>query len=513
MALVTLPISMALRPFGNKFLQYVYEDVEAHGLLIADGDDVMSPLSKLEVLQARSGDGRVHIRCSYNNKFLAVRREGDSVVAAVAEEPVEDESAWSCTMFLPANIPGYSNNNIQLLHVQLGRNLFIDRQNPVLAVSSEVAANPQHATHMIFGFFDLAPLFMMPRHVAFKGDNGDYLRFMSINNQPFLQFSSGVDKWHPSVLHEVSNDVTDYGDFRIRCNASNVNDGFWRRNRGSDAEWIHADSVLLPHNSPLGHQWGDTHFTAVKVAENNEGIIVAFRSTNNNYLMRRSASNVQNVLSAHAASIIPEARLVVEELVRSRLIYNVNFNLLDSRIYAGNPEIATGQDFENKTSLPQTMELTFTYTQTRTSTWNATVWTTAGVSTTFRTGIPFIAAGEITTSLEVTSTYEWGRSYEDIESREDKITVTVPPMTHVTVSRIETRGSCDVPFSYTQQDTLYNWETSVYQKHDGLYRGVNSFNIHYQAREESLPSSATQETKTFPIFPHTSRLLSSVPAG
>lgn len=68
--IATLPASVALRRYGGKILQYVHEDVETHGLLIADGDDVMSPLCKLEVLPARSGNGRVHIRCSYNNKFL-----------------------------------------------------------------------------------------------------------------------------------------------------------------------------------------------------------------------------------------------------------------------------------------------------------------------------------------------------------------------------------------------------------------------------------------------------------
>ncbi|XP_004305001.1 PREDICTED: uncharacterized protein LOC101297173 [Fragaria vesca subsp. vesca] len=515
--IATLPASVALRRYGGKILQYVHEDVETHGLLVADGDDVMSALCKLEVLPARSGNGRVHIRCSYNNKFLALRGEGDSVVAPVAEQPVEDESAWGCTMFVPSYIFHNSNHNVQLLHVQRGRNLFIDQQNLLLGVSEQVPAHPQTAYHMIFSFTDLVPLFMMPRHVAFKGDNGQYLRFMTISNQPFLQFSSAVDKWHPSVLQEVENDFFGYGDnsFRIKCHNSNVRDGYWRRNRDSDPEWIHADSVLFPHLSPVSHRWGDSIFRAAKVGESAEGIIVAFRSTNDNHLMRGSASNVQNVLRATASTIVPEARFLLEELVRSRLIYNVNFNLLDARIYSNEPELVTGQSFNNVTSLPQNMELTFTYTQSKTSTWNATVSTTVGVSTTFRTGVPFIADGEISTSLETTTTYEWGRSYTEEETRTDTIAITAPPMRRVTVSRIETRGSCDVPFSYTQEDTLYNWEKKEYQKHDGLYKGVNSFNIHYQAIEEPLPSSSdpNRETKTYPVFPTTSRLVSSVPAA
>ncbi|KAL6142645.1 hypothetical protein ACLB2K_060922 [Fragaria x ananassa] len=310
--IATLPASVALRRYGGKILQYVHEDVETHGLLVADGDDVMSALCKLEVLPARSGNGRVHIRCSYNNKFLALRGEGDSVVAPVAEQPVEDESAWGCTMFVPSYIFHNSNRDVQLLHVQRGRNLFIDQQNHVLEVSEQVPAHPQTAYHMIFSFTDLVPLFMMPRHVAFKGDNGQYLRFMTISNQPFLQFSSAVDKWHPSVLQEVENDYYGYAEnrFRIKCHISNVRDGYWRRNRDSDPEWIHADSVLLPHHSPVSHRWGDSIFRAAKVGESAEGIIVAFRSTNDNHLMRGSASNVQNVLRAAASTIVVLAHVL-----------------------------------------------------------------------------------------------------------------------------------------------------------------------------------------------------------
>ncbi|KAL6145340.1 hypothetical protein ACLB2K_056028 [Fragaria x ananassa] len=443
LAIATLPASVALRRYGGKILQYVHDDVETHGLLIADGDDVMSPLCKLEVLPARSGNGLVHIRCSYNNKFLG-------------EKAIPWWRRW------------------------------------------------------------LSNLWRMNQH----GDAPSTSPFYPIKkkNQPFLQFSSAVDKWHPSVLQEVENDFYGYADnwFRTKCHSSNVRDGYWRRNRDSDPEWIHADSVLLPHHSPVSHRWGDNIFRAAKVGESAEGIIVAFRSTNDNYLMRGSANNVQNVLRVTASTTIPKARFLLEELVRSRLIYNVNFNLLDARIYSNEPELVTGQSFNNVTSLPQNMELTYTYTLSKsTSTWNATVSTTVGVSTTFRTGVPFIAHSEISTSLETTTTYEWGRSYTEDETRTDTIAITLPPMSGVTVSRIETRGSCDVPFSYTQEDTLYNWEKKEYQKHDGLYRGVNSFNIHYQAIEEPLPSSSdpNRETKTYPVFPTTSRLVSSVPAA
>ncbi|KAI9112662.1 hypothetical protein K1719_016328 [Acacia pycnantha] len=64
--------------------------------------------------------------------------------------------------------------------------------------------------------------------------------------------------------------------------------------------------------------------------------------------------------------------------------------------------------------------------------------------------------------------------------------VTVPPMTMVTVSLLTTRGSCDVPFSYTQRDTLTNGQQVTYNMDDGIYTGINSFNFKYETKQEKL---------------------------
>ncbi|RVW64277.1 hypothetical protein CK203_052261 [Vitis vinifera] len=101
-------------------------------------------------------------------------------------------------------------------------------------------------------------------------------------------------------------------------------------------------------------------------------------------------------------------------------------------------------------------------------------------------GVPFIADGKLEISSEFSGTYEWGETESVTTAMETVYNVTVPAMTKVTVSMIATQGSCDVPFSYTQRDTLTDGKNVVYNMDDGVYVGVNCFNVKYHTKEEKL---------------------------
>ncbi|KAL6338355.1 hypothetical protein AAG906_018726 [Vitis piasezkii] len=103
-------------------------------------------------------------------------------------------------------------------------------------------------------------------------------------------------------------------------------------------------------------------------------------------------------------------------------------------------------------------------------------------------GVPFIADGKLEVSSEFsgTGTYEWGETESLTTAKETVYSVTVPARTRVTISMIATQGSCDVPFSYTQRDTLTDGQNVVYNMDDGVYVGVNCFNVEYQTKEEKL---------------------------
>lgn len=59
-------------------------------------------------------------------------------------------------------------------------------------------------------------------------------------------------------------------------------------------------------------------------------------------------------------------------------------------------------------------------------------------------------------------------------------------MTTVRVMLLTIVGTCDVPFSYSQCDTLTNGEQTTYYIDDGLYIGINSFNFKYETKGEKL---------------------------
>ncbi|KDP31682.1 hypothetical protein JCGZ_15007 [Jatropha curcas] len=82
--------------------------------------------------------------------------------------------------------------------------------------------------------------------------------------------------------------------------------------------------------------------------------------------------------------------------------------------------------------------------------------------------------------------YEWGTTIDGSLQLTKTIPVSVPPMTKTTVSLLATLGSCNVPFSYTQQDTLTDGNLDVSVKHDGVYSGVNCFKFRTETSEEKL---------------------------
>ncbi|KAI9078668.1 hypothetical protein K1719_039417 [Acacia pycnantha] len=141
----------------------------------------------------------------------------------------------------------------------------------------------------------------------------------------------------------------------------------------------------------------------------------------------------------------------------------------------------------NRTQEPNNAEVKLSYTETKSSTWNANVSLKLGVKTSFQTGVPLIAKGKIEISAEFSGAYEWGETNKTSSTiLETVYKVIVPPMTKVTVSLLATMGSCDVPFSYTQRDTLTNGQQVTYNMDDDIYTGMNSFNFKYETKQETL---------------------------
>ncbi|KAG6575365.1 hypothetical protein SDJN03_26004, partial [Cucurbita argyrosperma subsp. sororia] len=118
--------------------------------------------------------------------------------------------------------------------------------------------------------------------------------------------------------------------------------------------------------------------------------------------------------------------------------------------------------------------------------WNSSVSMKLGVKTTIQTGIPFIFEGKVEISAEFSGQYQWGETKTTSKAVETSYQVTVPPMTTVIVSLLATKGTSDVPYSYTQRDTLINGDTKTSQMDDGVYKGVNSYNFKYETKSKPI---------------------------
>ncbi|KAI7983007.1 hypothetical protein LOK49_LG15G02353 [Camellia lanceoleosa] len=472
---MALPRFVVLKSkYNNKYLRYINEDAQqVHGFVQFSGEEVVSPYVKFQVEWAKSGrkNGHLaHIRCCYNNKYLVIRWSPNNQgwIVAGADEPNEDQSIWSCTLFEPIYVQG--TDGVRFRHVQLGRYVCLWRDPPPrYACLLANSANIDKDGCDVYTIINWESLLILPKHVAFKGDNGKYLSAHMIERHPYLQFASS-DIGDERVGNEVF--TTSSGSIRIK---SDFFGKFWRRS----PNWIWADS----DDTTTASNNSDTLFWPVKVDDN----VIALRNLgNNNFCKRLTTEGKTSCLNAAVRTITKEARLQVDETVLSRKIYNVDFRLMDARIYNKSFLTMANGDSINRTHEPNTVDIKLSYTETKSTTWNASVSMKLGVKTIIQTGVPFIEDGKIQVSAEFNAAYQWGETVTSTSVVKTVYKITVPPMTRIKVSLLATKGSCDVPFSYTQHETLTNGKQITYNMDDGVYTGINCFNFKYETQQEKL---------------------------
>ncbi|XP_062016825.1 uncharacterized protein LOC133733209 [Rosa rugosa] len=445
--------------FDDPYLNYRNDsDSETRGFLRVNGSNVFSPLAKFEVVTANTGMGLVHIRCSQSRKFLRRRFESDVHLTPEADESEEDQSKWSCTLFEPQVAEDGNPDRARLFHVQSKQ--YATAWDIGGAVRVLRLYGEQHGQN-IFDIIDLESLVILPKHVAFKGDNDNYLmaEATTTSNPTF----SSTDKGMPESWFEVSTD----GHGRVQIKSFDTN-RYLRNDAGRN--WILADSAGNATDLT-------TLFCPVKV----DTSTVALKSlSNDRFCSRYTDLGVTNGLNARLTSITVHSRMALEELVLSRIIYNADFDLANAIIYGETPVTMATANASNNTSADNTVEFKFAYTESKSSTWSSSHSWMVGVSVTASLTIPFGLGGiETTYSGEYNGSYEWGETITTENTLETMYTATVPANTSISVSLMATKGYSDVPYSYYQRDVLYNCKTVVYKKDDGLYTGINSYNFHY----------------------------------
>ncbi|XVF37565.1 hypothetical protein REPUB_Repub20aG0020100 [Reevesia pubescens] len=461
----------------NNYLGYVHEGGKSDGYIRFSETKAESPYAKFEV-EPSSKEDLVHIRSCQNNKYW-VRTKNLSItekeveqywITATAEKPEEDQSKESCTLFKAISVDLVT-KTARIMHVQSGCYLCIWRLDN-LAYDRFVLSNYQGYDRNscdIFTIIDWESLLILPKYVAFKGNNDQYLCLRQIEGHPYLQFATD-DIGDSTVAMEIF--TTNEGYVRLKSTSSNK---FWRRN----PNWIWADSDDTSNNDK------DTLFRPVKVDKQTIGLL----NLGNNYFCKRlTTEGKTNCLNAAVPSVTKEAQLKVEEPVLTREIFNIRYNLENSRVYNETVLLVAKNSASNHSSESNKLDVELTYTDTKTSTWNSNLSLKLEAKETVEVGVPLIAEGSVELSATAESGIEWGESKTTTTVMKLLHSVVVPPMTKMTVYLIATNGKCDVPFTYMQKDTLYNGTVVTTKNVGGTYTGSNYYNTDFQTKQEKLNS-------------------------
>ncbi|KAG6423412.1 hypothetical protein SASPL_113807 [Salvia splendens] len=422
--------------------------------VIMRNESVFSTLIKIEAERATSNNAYIHLRFCNTNRYWQRNSSSDAIVAQ-SNKPSEDMSDRSCTLF-EATVTGP--DTFFLTHIQTGWRVVILSNTTAFHLSppSSVSANDG-----LLRFVNWDSLVHLPTHVAFQGSNDDFLKGIWAENAQFLQFASS----DPNELisnHRVQlmpdGHVRIYSDYFTR---------WWRFHN----DWIWA-STMDPSIDDR-----NLLFWPIKVDNNT----IALRSVGNNRICQlHSWGNINRCLNAAVTTITNEARIRVHELVLNRSIYNVRYRMEDARIYGETPYVAGTTTAANFSNEQGEVAVQITYQDSSSYTFSRSLSLTAGVTTTISAGVPLIAGATIEIGYQVNTTFEWGESRSRTTSVTATGTIPVPARSVASVRYVATMGTCDVPYSYTQQErSSTTGQITELDYDDGLFTGVSCYNFNF----------------------------------
>lgn len=284
---MTLPKFVVLKSnYNNKYLGYVpkeeFKDVHQGAEATRNSflrfyiSDVDSPYTKFEVQRAEIGNGLVHLKCCYNNKYWVRWSPNHWWIVAAAQEPEEDKSKWSCTLFKPIYVDGNA-KTVRFLHVQLGHYACLWRIGaPFGYCLFGGSKDPDKDSQDVVTIIDWDSLlkksqsFSLPRYVVLKSNyNNKYLAY--VPKYEFKDIDQGVEPTRNSFLQFfITEDVSPYTKFEvhkakignglvhIRCCYNNKYWVRWSKNHW----WIVAAADEPEENQS---QWSCTLFKPIDV--------------------------------------------------------------------------------------------------------------------------------------------------------------------------------------------------------------------------------------------------------
>ncbi|XP_076889279.1 uncharacterized protein LOC143539997 [Bidens hawaiensis] len=445
------------------------------GFLRFDVPEILSPRVKFAFERSVVDQTLVHIRCCFTNKYWVVHDiQGQLWIGASADKPQEDRTDPVCTLFRVSQ----SGTQGGFRFLSIARNMNVASSDSGLAVVSW--NEPEFRT------VDWETLVILLSIIAFRSEDldGNYLcsRVLEKRNN-YHRFESGLDIGDPLVAYELF--PTSDGNYRIK---SLHHGKFWRKNSITDGftdvtNWIWADAEDNNNSN-------DTLFSFVKL----DNDVFAIRNLGNNRFCgghtTTEVKDIRDCLNAHYENISRQTKLKIEERVLKREISDVRYRLADSRIYQEElQELSHAFAINDSPDKESTITLTYSESDSITTHWTNSLSVSFGVTTTFETyHVPAITSVGVALSTEFGYAHEWGVSKTTERTRTASYTVVVPPLTTMKVTHLCSKASSDVPFSYRQRDLLPTGEWISIDKDDGVYKGANTFNFHFQS-EKVVPDA------------------------
>lgn len=468
---------------NGKYLRY---QSDSGGIIKASGVDAVDPCARFFVEPLDTTTSLVRIRCSYNNKYLVCRwdeeEEDTRCIFADAHEPQDGSTFLS---------PGFSRNTVIedtykfFSKYPVNTIITADESHPLsgrlLMVPCEGYKYGPNANSFVG--INLENQVVLPPRVCFRGDNGMYLCVPSTDEEhSYAQFKSIDDNVYSSAMHTINT----YGDGTIRIRSETVMK-YWRRGTVREEGWHHGRDGIWVDSHGTNKNDPDSLFQVLKHRDR-----IALKSLGNNRYCKRLTLGIkgdvvtgdkgQNILGAADEAITDEALLqLAGEPLQSRVINVLEYHLADARVCdMMTVELEGKSDGGGSQSSKQHLKFDLM----QQSTWTTTVTEKEAVKTVIKAKVPFMDSnGELQLGKDdITETIIWGEcishtlpKWEDYIDNTSSVKRTEEKV-HVTA----TQCTYEVPFSYSQEDTFKDGEEYppiVY--YDGLYRGVNCYDIKY----------------------------------
>ncbi|KAG6428933.1 hypothetical protein SASPL_106972 [Salvia splendens] len=456
MGVWALPKAIAIKSQDFKDRGHIYRR-DNNGAIALGEADVFSTKARIEVEHAKTDSKYVNLRFSYTNRYMHRTSDGSWAMAAVSTKPQEDLSDPFCTLFEPIKVDG---DIFYLIHAQSGGRLVIDSASFLFFVEFDLTST----TRGYLSAVDFDSLVRLPvrGNLAFIGDNGKYLKaFTWFNN--YFQLSSDIPNDTLS-RHQVS-EVAD-GHVRLTSIHWSV---LWSL---ATSGWIFGNTTDLSNPNTL--------FWPIKINANT----IALRAADGKFCQRRVTSNLANgSIGTEDTSLTKEAELQVEELVTKSLVNNVRYQSEYGRVFNETPHTGWSSTVVNSQDVDVTFSLSFTYQDTKEYTFARSYTLETGVPTVFDAALPFVGPnGSIDeAAAKINAELQWNAVNSMTRTVTGKGSVTVPAKSSVVISYVGKRGSCNVPFKYTQVDSVYNAPIGSppvdveSEGIDGLYTATNLY--------------------------------------